>query len=308
MAPPVLLGLRLRCAYHRCRAGAFSGRQGVSSILQRRMPVGAHRSRASAARLRRCSVEIIPRSEAVTLIRRYERLGSVGSCSTFVGLRDPAGSLLACVGFGNGPHSGGRGVDAVLERGFTRRRAPRNSGSYLIGAALRFCRRTYGWGSVRSYTDPGAQRARHRSQSGWLHALPAVQCMAARTATPWRLVVGCSVDRQIYRGTGAMPPRAALALRSSRSRQGWLGCGGLLPCASRPEREPMAAKIEALSRATFGELAPILADFGHHVVPIDPEQSTRRHRRLADATSARLLPAAPWRLGHWYSDRDLARD
>ena len=116
--------------------------------------MGAHRSRASAARLRRCSVEIIPRSEAVTLIRRYG-LGSVGSCSTFVGLRDPAGSLLACVGFGNGPHSGGRGVDAVLERGFTRRRAPRNSGSYLIGAALRFCRRTYGWGSVRSYTDPG---------------------------------------------------------------------------------------------------------------------------------------------------------
>jgi hypothetical protein len=32
----------------------------------------------------------------------------------------------------------------------------------------------------------------------------------------------------------------------------------------------MAAKIEGLSRATFSELAPILADFGYHVVPIRP--------------------------------------
>jgi hypothetical protein len=223
MAPPVLLGLRLRCAYHRCRAGPFPAARASRRYCSAGCRVRAHRSRASAARLRRCSVEIIPRSEAVTLIRRYERLGSVGSCSTFVGLRDSAGSLLACVGFGNGPHSGGRGVDAVLERGFTRRRAPRNSGSYLIGAALRFCRRTYGWGSVRSYTDPGLNE-----RGIVLKAAGFTPCPPSRHGSPYRyaLAVGGRLfsDRQIYRrhGSHAAARRAGAQIIKFPARVAWL--------------------------------------------------------------------------------------
>jgi hypothetical protein len=41
-----------------------------------------------------------------------------------------AGRVLSLVGFGHGPHAAG--ADTVLERGFTRRRAPPNSASYLL--------------------------------------------------------------------------------------------------------------------------------------------------------------------------------
>jgi hypothetical protein len=51
-------------------------------------------------------------------------------------------------------HAAGSGCDAVLERGWTSVRAPRNSGSHLIGRALRYGRRYLGWKTVKAYSDP----------------------------------------------------------------------------------------------------------------------------------------------------------
>jgi hypothetical protein len=44
--------------------------------------------------------------------------------------------------------------DVVLERGWTRRRAPRNAASYLISPALRWGARHLGWRTVKAFSDP----------------------------------------------------------------------------------------------------------------------------------------------------------
>jgi len=97
-------------------------------------------------------VQQIPRAEARAFILTFEALRSTGNCVLYFGLRDPAGRLLSACGFGVGPHAAGGCI--VLERGATRRRAPRNAASYLIARALRHGRRHLGWQVVRSYSDP----------------------------------------------------------------------------------------------------------------------------------------------------------
>jgi hypothetical protein len=74
-------------------------------------------------------------------------------------LRDPAGRIISLVGFGHGPHAAG--ADAVLERGFTQRRAPHNAASYLISRALALS----GW-RVEKATRVTDRRAIIRSRHG----------------------------------------------------------------------------------------------------------------------------------------------
>jgi hypothetical protein len=95
---------------------------------------------------------LISRREARAMILRHELLGTVGNAKLFFGLRDPGGRLLSLAGFGHGPH--GAAADAVLERGYTLRRAPHNAASYLISRALRYGRREFGWRDVRAFSDP----------------------------------------------------------------------------------------------------------------------------------------------------------
>jgi hypothetical protein len=77
-------------------------------LLLRPVPRGAHRARHDARRLRACRVEPIGRTEAVSVIVRYEHLGTVGNSRVFFGLRAPDDRLLGVVGFGNGAPCGGR--------------------------------------------------------------------------------------------------------------------------------------------------------------------------------------------------------
>jgi hypothetical protein len=98
-------------------------------------------------------VELVGRREAVAVIVRYEHLGTMGNATLFFGLRSPAGILLSLVGFGNGGHGAGSGCNAVLERGWTSAPAPRNSGSHLIGRALRYARRHLKRRVVKAFSD-----------------------------------------------------------------------------------------------------------------------------------------------------------
>jgi hypothetical protein len=103
-------------------------------------------------------VELVGRREAVTAIVRYEHLGTMGKATLFFGLRSPNDRLLSLVGFGNGRHVAGSGCDAVLERGWTSARAPRNSGSHLIGRALRYGRRYLKWRMVKAFSDDASTK------------------------------------------------------------------------------------------------------------------------------------------------------
>ena len=100
-----------------------------------------------ARQLRACTVEQLQRAEARAFILKYELLGTCGNTRLWFGLRSPAGKLLSVVGFGHGPHAAGS--CAVLERGYTRRRAPHNAASYLISRALKMGR----WRTVKAFSD-----------------------------------------------------------------------------------------------------------------------------------------------------------
>jgi hypothetical protein len=131
------------------------------------------------------------------MILRHELLGTCARL--FFGLRDPAGTLLSIVGFGTGAHAAGG--DAVLERGYTRRSAPRNSASYLISRALRMGRRFLGWRTVKAYSDPafGEQGLVYRA-SGFRQAAP-----TTHGPIRYALVDGGRTlsDRAIYRRYGS---------------------------------------------------------------------------------------------------------
>jgi hypothetical protein len=193
------LALHERCSWHRCRQPLVAIRS-TRRFCSTRCRVARHRARDYARRLRTCSVEPVGRREARRFILRFELLGSTGNASTYFGLRDPAGQLLGAVGFGHGPHAAGG--DAVLERGATRRRAPRNAASYLIGRALRYGRRVLGWTTVKAFSDPRfGEEGRVYRAAGFTPAPP------SRHRDRWRyaLVVGGQVfsDRAIYRRFGS---------------------------------------------------------------------------------------------------------
>jgi hypothetical protein len=150
--------------------------------------------------LRSCRVEPISRREAVGLIMKHERLGSMGNARLFFGLRAPCGRLLGVAGFGPGPHAAGG--DIVLERGCCAPEAPRNAASFLIARSLRYGRRHLGWRVVRAYSDPSFFEA------GVVYrAAGFTRCPPSKHGDPCRyaLVVGSRVlsDRAIYRKFGS---------------------------------------------------------------------------------------------------------
>ena len=99
----------------------------------------------------------------------------------------------------------------VLERGYTRRRAPHNSASFLIARALRYGRRHLGWQQVKAYSDP------RFGEAGLVYKAVGFRQCSSKHKTPWRyaLVENGRVwsDRQIYRRFKSMPAaRAAGAM------------------------------------------------------------------------------------------------
>jgi hypothetical protein len=116
--------------------------------------VAVHRSRQYAQRLRSCTVGLVGRGKARALIRRHELLGTCGNAALWFGLRGPDDRILSLVGFGHGANASGADADIVLERGYTRRRAPHNAASYLISRALRWGVRHLGWRRIKAYSDP----------------------------------------------------------------------------------------------------------------------------------------------------------
>jgi hypothetical protein len=96
-----------------CRQQAYRNRIAVGSV-----------------KLRDCSVEPIPRSEAAPFILKHEHLKTVGNAKIFFGLRSPIGKLLGVARYGHGAHASGRDADVVLERGHCLVGTPRNSASY----------------------------------------------------------------------------------------------------------------------------------------------------------------------------------
>jgi hypothetical protein len=150
--------------------------------------------------------EPISRSEAAPFIRQHEHLGTVRHARIFFGLRAPGGRLLGVVGFGHGAHAAGRGADAVLERGACVPGAPRNAASFLIGRALRYCRRVLGWSNVRAYSDPRFGEEGLVYRAAGFRRVPAVQ--ARRDVPLWP-----GVGRP-----GAERPRAVSAVRQSCRR------------------------------------------------------------------------------------------
>jgi hypothetical protein len=168
--------------------------------------------------MRACTVEKIPRREAHALIRRYEFLGTVGRAALFIGLRAPDGRVLSLVGFGTGPHAAGG--DAVLERGMTRRRAPRNSGSYLLSRALRWGVRHLGWRSVKAYTDP------RFGERGLVYRAAGFQPWpSSHVGGRYALVEGARTlsDRAIFRrfGSHAAARAAGATIVRLPARQAW---------------------------------------------------------------------------------------
>ena len=168
----------------------------------------------------RAFFEMVGAKEARALIKRHEHLGTCGNASLFVALRDPAGRVQSLVGFGHGPHAAG--ADAVLERGYTRRRAPPNTGSYLIGRPLRYGARVFGWRSVKAFSDPrfGEAGLIYRA-AGFRPAGPSAH------GKPWRygLLDGGRVlsDRAIYRrhGSHAAARAAGAELIKVPARRAW---------------------------------------------------------------------------------------
>jgi hypothetical protein len=218
----VELASQRRCAWHRCRR-PFRAQRACRRYCSDACRGKHHRDRRYAARLRACRVEPIGRVEAISLILKYERLGSVGGCHTFFGLRDPVGKLLGVCGFGYGPHGASTSCDVVLERGCCVPRAPHNSASFLISRALRYGRNRLGWRHVMAYSDE------RFGEAGIVY-----KAVGFRPAPPtkhpnrfrWGLVVGARTlsDRAIYRRYGSLAAaRAARAqLVQLPLRVGWV--------------------------------------------------------------------------------------
>jgi hypothetical protein len=175
--------------------------------------------------LRACKVEPISRREAAPFIRRYEHLGTVGHARIFFGLRAPDDRLLGVIGFGHGAHAAGRDADAVLERGACVPGAPRNAASFLIGRALRYCRRVLGWSNVRAYSDPrfGEEGLVYRA-AGFRELPPSRHGKTFR----YGLVLAGRVmsDRGIYRrfGSHAAARAAGAAIVQLPARVAWQWC------------------------------------------------------------------------------------
>jgi hypothetical protein len=193
--PTGQLALHERCAWHRCR-GPFQRQRSTRRFCSTRCRVANHRAGYYAARLRACKVELVNRIEARALIRRKEFLQTCGNAALWFGLRDGGGKLWSLVGFGHGAHASGG--DVVLERGWTARRAPHNSASYLISRVLRLGR----WRTVKAFSDPRfGEEARVYKAVGFKPCPPSRHGDARRYA----LVEHGRVlsDRAIYRRHGS---------------------------------------------------------------------------------------------------------
>ena len=109
----------------------------------------------------------------------------------------------------------------MLERGYTRRRAPANAASYLISRALRLG----GWSHVKAYSDP------RFGEQGLVYAAAGFKrCPPSRHGDPCRyaLVEGGRVlsDRAIYRrhGSHAAARAAGATLIRVPARRAWQWC------------------------------------------------------------------------------------
>jgi hypothetical protein len=203
-----------RCRWHRCR-GPLRAERASRRYCSDRCRVSHHRARHHAARLRACTVEAIPRREARAFILKHEHLGTTGNVRHWFGLRDPGGKLWSVAGFGHGPHGAG---DITLERGATRRRAPRNAASFLISRALRMG----GWPTVKAFSDPRfGERGLVLAASGFRRLPP------SKHGNAWRYALdeGGKIlsDRAIYRrhGSHAAARAAGATLIRLPARVAW---------------------------------------------------------------------------------------
>src|SRR5262249_12095719 len=129
---------------------------------QRRIRYRLTRSapRPIAASLDGYKVVLIPREDALPLIRRYEWLGTLGQASLFVGLVAPTGGIEGVACFGNGPVSSIRAIVGTpalcLERGACVHWAPKNAASFLISRAVKLVHRLFAVDRFFAYADPEA--------------------------------------------------------------------------------------------------------------------------------------------------------
>ena len=135
------------------------------------------------------------------MIKRFERLGTIGRARLFYGLHGPDGEVLGVVGFGHGAHDAGRCGALVLERGLTLLHAPPNAATHLIGRALRALRQM-GWRRFKAYSDRAA------GETGAIYRAAGFKPCAPTKHGKWRwryavIVSGRSLsDRAIYRRYG----------------------------------------------------------------------------------------------------------
>lgn len=106
------------------------------------------------------SVETVSRAAALSIIMRYEWLGTPGRTTLFAGLLSPARDLHGVVCFGHGPAGNIRGLIGApaycLERGACVHNAPANAASFLIAGACKLVYRLTGVEIFFAYADPSA--------------------------------------------------------------------------------------------------------------------------------------------------------
>jgi hypothetical protein len=173
-----------------------------------------------ANHLRACTVELLGRREARGFILKREALKTAGNACLWFGLREPGGRLLSVIGFGVGPHAAGA---VTLERGATRRRAPRNSASFLIAAALRYGRRHLNWRVIKAFSDP-----RFGERGLVYKAVGFKACPPSKHGTPWRYALveadgRIFSDRAIFRKYGSHARARAVGAQIVKlpPRQAW---------------------------------------------------------------------------------------
>ncbi len=111
-----------------------------------------------------CTVETITRTDAESVILKYEWLGTMGRGVATYGLRSPERELLGVAVFG-WPSSvesrdicgkSRRELAICLERGACVHFAPKNAASYLITHAVKKAAADHGWRIFYAYADPEA--------------------------------------------------------------------------------------------------------------------------------------------------------
>jgi hypothetical protein len=159
----------------------------------------AREPRPQIASLAGCWVEPITRSDAETIILKYEWLGTMGRGVATYGLRGQGGVLLGAAVFGWPSSVQSRDICGrenrtkaiCLERGACVHYAPKNAASYLISHAVRQAAQDNGWRIFYAYADPEAGEVGTVYQAvNWLYIGQGVGRTPGRLREDWRLPDG----------------------------------------------------------------------------------------------------------------------